>query len=249
MRYLCLLIMMVHCLSGDVNAAPGVTDNSDLKVYTKSNNKRLPCIDIKINYPQIQGRIDKGLKKKINDYLKSHYFTRDYERSLKDYKDASPTCNKSDRWIFATQGLEVTALNRRLLSISVVYYSYDGGAHGFTYASVSSFDLKSGELLRLQDVLQGDYLAFIKKEFRKAAIKGDDNSNLEKISDGDLSFWIEQRQGKDEPKIHVFLSGNGIIELTSDSLSDYRFHRPQDVIVLPLSSIKNFINKKGPLGL
>lgn len=248
MRYFALLILLFHCLTSDVSAAPGVNNKSVLKVYTKSHDKRLPCIDLKISYPQIRGVIDKRLERKINVSLKRHYYTDDYERSLRDYRDDYPSCKQYGRWILASEGFDVTALTRRLLSIAVVYYSYDGGAHGTTYASVSNFDLQTGKLLRLRDVLQGDYLALIKKEFQKAAIEGFDNIDREKITDSALSFWIEQQPEKGDPKIHIFYSENGVIELSNGGWTVLHFHRPQDVIHLSLSSIENLISKAGPLG-
>lgn len=134
----------------------------------KSENNYLK---VTIQFPQLSG-LDKTIQDNINALLKDsskkaqkegENNAADMAQAIKDgYMGAVGRCE-------TYYDYQITYNQNGLLSVALINYQYAGGAHGLTVQSSFTFDLSTGETLRLDDFFTsaGGYKAAINAMIRK----------------------------------------------------------------------------------
>ncbi|MCX7614514.1 MAG: DUF4163 domain-containing protein [Clostridiales bacterium] len=139
-----------------------------MKVHSESDE-----INIDVQYPQINGLHDETIQNDINKVLRDAamdcqneglQFAYDLAKEKEDGYDQNP--NKCVTYF----NYRIKYNQNNLLSIVLLNYQYTGGAHGGTDQIAYTFDLNTGKILELGDLMKKDsgYATYINSEIRKA---------------------------------------------------------------------------------
>lgn len=119
-----------------------------------------PWLKSDLNIPVVSGLKDKNLEEKINDIFKvdALKFKKGIEGEAKDAYEYSKKFNvESPHKYLAETFYKTRYASKDLLSVTVMYHQYTGGAHGLEILKGYNFDLVSGELLNLSDLFAEDF--------------------------------------------------------------------------------------------
>lgn len=135
-----------------------------------------PILEIKIDYPQVQGFLRDRAEKRINafferDAKKQNRYARGVmaEEAKKTYIYSKQNAFPFHLWSYL-QIFEETDTGNGLWSLFTDRYTYTGGAHGDTLRRGFVFSLKTGERLSLDEVCpvgRKQILARIIREIRR----------------------------------------------------------------------------------
>ncbi|SHH61552.1 inhibitor of cysteine peptidase [Sporobacter termitidis DSM 10068] len=137
-----------------------------------------------VQYPQLSDLADTAAQGAVNDILKQaaqsaqiegQKNAADMAQAIKDgFRSAVGMCETYFNYM-------ITYNQSGLLSVVLSDYQYTGGAHGSTIQTSYTFDLSTGQALKLSDLLDGrtDYTAYIDTVIRKEIDK--------RVAAGDLS--------------------------------------------------------------
>lgn len=112
-------------------------------------------MEIDLNIPVISGLKDADLEKKINQQLetKALEFKEEIEKNLEE------VINEYEHITFpysAVTDFETVYNKNGLLSIKIYYYSFTGGAHGFTFLETINVDTEKGKILEIKDFFKAN---------------------------------------------------------------------------------------------
>ncbi len=116
-----------------------------------------------ITYPKIFGLSNKSVEEKINvfleeEFLKSVELFEEFVTSL----DSFPTMDYESGMFFSFEtGFDIKLLNESIFSFTLNHYEFTGGAHGNFFSMGYTFDLNSGNLLSLNQIIKAESLPFI----------------------------------------------------------------------------------------
>ncbi len=125
-----------------------------------------------IQYPQISGLADDNAEKDINALMKQSAQNALYE-GLKNADDMTRAIKEGyTRAVGMCEtyfDYKITYNQNGLFSVVLMDYQYAGGAHGGTTQSTYTFDLATGKVLQLSDLMDstGDFTEFIDASIRK----------------------------------------------------------------------------------
>lgn len=118
----------------------------------KEDNEAFSSI---LRIPVVSGLLKKNVESKINSVLKTDAikFKASIEKQAKEafeysQKGTEPRFNKYT----ADTSFEVRYNDKDVLSLTVLYAQYTGGAHGLEVQKGYTFDLKTGKILNLSDL-------------------------------------------------------------------------------------------------
>ncbi len=91
--------------------------------------------------------------------------------------------------------IEVNTLTDELLSITVYYYQYTGGAHGFTDKRTYNYDLREGRALELPDLFAPgvDHVSFVTRQIKEQIGENPEYWDFEAINPNQ-PFFIKDGQ-------------------------------------------------------
>jgi hypothetical protein len=149
--------------AGDKSGSVAVTEWLDQSVTDD--------MEVKMRIPVISGLPDQTLEKEINaEFMqKAEDFRRKVAEPFAEYKKAAEQTGASV-WPFQVVIDYADHYNQNgLLSISVSYYGFQGGAHGFTMKETLNLDVNAGERLTLADFFgpDEDYLDVVIQKIKK----------------------------------------------------------------------------------
>jgi len=140
------------------------------------------CVQIKFRYPEISFQVNPAIEKKINAEILEQILQPIFKPSenptiegmmkefISDYNNFIIETGSSQGWVL-TRDIEVRFFNDDFISIIYSEYSYLGGAHPNNFVLFSNYSLKSGNKIKLSDILADEYLPELTKiaeeEFRK----------------------------------------------------------------------------------
>ncbi len=138
------------------------------------------AVSIVLTYPVMTGYPNEEVQQKINTYIMDFYlsgsmegdsifsdlddradsFIEDYKQEVeKDsglYNDYKP--------VFENNEFTSISFNSdNILSLEIIEYVFTGGAHGNSSFTLSSFNLETGEQIKLDDIFSGDYKSELDK--------------------------------------------------------------------------------------
>jgi hypothetical protein len=139
------------------------------KVYGVCDQPDTSCASIKIEYPEISKAPTDAAKTAINQYISEtilktslreepaenmealmEQFIEEYKRLQNDMPDYRTGWSSEKK-------MEILYQDANVLSLRFTNFSYTGGAHPITVVSNSSFDLHTGQRLRLPDIFIPEY--------------------------------------------------------------------------------------------
>ncbi|AFH63687.1 copper amine oxidase [Paenibacillus mucilaginosus K02] len=174
-----------------------------LQIVTVTTDGGHPLVDAQ--YPQIEGFADTAVMGKINETLKKENEARIAEgiRQLGEAEKWNSELKTDNPEIETPQSVYsasyvVTYNENGRLSLYSDYYFYGGGAHGSTVRQGYTFDLKTGELLTLQEAAGSkDYVGIINREVQKQI--------------GDTGLYLIAPFESVEPDRDYFLTHEGLV--------------------------------------
>jgi len=107
-------------------------------------------------FPLVQGMKDKRVEEKINQIIQKDIlnFRNQLQAESEDYLKLARSEGWEIRKYIATTYYIVHYQKDNLLSLSVFYYSYTLGAHGYTLQRAYNFNLENGNEILLSDILK-----------------------------------------------------------------------------------------------
>jgi len=152
---------------------------------------------ILIHYPRLTGYADEAVQKKINETLKNDA-ELNAEIARESLDDSVGEIDSSSESVFEGT-YTITYNEQNKLSLYVDYYIYTGGAHGSVARATYTFDLATGNLLKLKDAAGG-------------------NENYVRIINAEIQSQIKARKiplivpfQTIEPDRDFFLKHNGVV--------------------------------------
>ena len=153
------------------------------KNYGTSDYARY-AVSADISYPIMIDYPDKEVQKKINSYVMNYYLNSSmggdttytdmndrvdaFIESYKSEIEADTELFKDYKPIYENNEFTSIAFNSDdILSLEIIEYIFTGGAHGNSSFSLASFNMKTGEKIKLNDIFYGNY----KKVLNKAGEK------------------------------------------------------------------------------
>ena len=129
------------------------------------------ALKIDMIFPLVQGLKDKQVEEKINQIIQEEIIN--FKNQLQTESEEYLKSAKSEEWeirkYIATTYYIVHYQKDDLLSLSVFYYSYTLGAHGYTLQRTYNFNLVNGEVILLGDIFKEnkDYIDIINQEIKR----------------------------------------------------------------------------------
>jgi len=114
------------------------------------------ALKVDMVFPLVQGMKDKRVEEKINQIIQKDIlnFKNQLQAESEDYLKLARSEGWEIRKYVATTYYIVHYQKDNLLSLSVFYYSYTLGAHGYTLQRAYNFNLENGKEILLSDILK-----------------------------------------------------------------------------------------------
>ncbi|BDR70234.1 hypothetical protein K144313037_16460 [Clostridium tetani] len=164
-------------LSNTVNVHPTTiysSQNLNKESYNISSKKiefKNDIIDVDMTIPLINGLKDKEIETKINKIIENRAmdFKKDIENMAKEAKKENALTNSYQ----AILKFKTSFNKNNILSLTMCFYEYTGGAHGLGYNESLNVDLNTGEEIYLKDLFHNkkDYKNIINDFIRNDMTK------------------------------------------------------------------------------
>jgi len=211
------------------------------------------CAEIKIEFPQFTMN-NKTVEEKINSAVYNNFvkglsdtsfsasfeeimdrFINEYDAFIKEYSD-SP-----QRWIIERTG-KIIFNKVNIISLDCTDYSYTGGAHPNTYVTFINFNLKNGNEIKLDELIQpssqNELRMIAELEFRiLKELKPDDDL-------GQAGFWFENNQFKLNDNF-LITDSSLVFYYNNYEITAYAFGPTE--LVIPYLKIKNLVDENSLL--
>jgi len=128
-------------------------------------------LKVDITFPLVQGVKDKQVEKKINQIIREDILN--FKNQLQTESEEYLQSAKNEEWEIrkyeAFTTYTVHYQKDDLLSLSITYYSFTAGAHGFTLQRAYNYNLVNGEEILLSDILKEkkDSVEIINQEIKR----------------------------------------------------------------------------------
>ncbi len=166
---------------------------------TEDNNK----IVFDLKYPQVQLK-DENVQNKINTLIKQQVC--DFKKDLEEiYKEKNDSKNGTDLiFSFKFEGLSDYKFQvvSDVLSITIEFSQFTGGAHPMTYVRDYNFDLKTGKLIKLNELFN--------EEGKKIYKKVINDFIIEKINKNPENYFKDEFKGVNE-NTQYYLTQDSIV--------------------------------------
>jgi predicted secreted protein len=211
-----------------------ITDGSDststgsITVQTKAYNNLAEYMETNLQIPFLQGMSDEAIQNKLNDRFEQDAFNleKSLQTQITEYvADAQKFDYPINNFVLYSR-FHQGYLNSRILSLTVDYYQYTGGAHGITERRPYNIDLSNGQDLALKDLFTSnyDYSNVINKEIKQQIA-----NNKENYFEDDMGF-----QGISKDQNYYLQDGALIIVFQQYEIAPYAAGIPEFKIPLSL---------------
>lgn len=178
----------------------GEVKKEAVKIKTDKIEYENNYVKCDIEIPVVEGINNKSAESKINKLFSDgiNSFQKQLEKDAKESYESSSKEAIEFRKYAANSKFKVSYNKNNLLSITITYYSYTGGAHGMAYNKSYNIDLNTGNEAFMEDFFSKDedyrniIINNIDKQMKNDPDKyfPDANTNVRKISQ-DQDFYIE----------------------------------------------------------
>jgi len=211
-----------------IKIGDGSASTESISVQTKAYNNLAAHMETNLQIPYLQGISDEAIQNKLNDRFKQDAF--DLEKSvqagLEEYVTEARNNDFPINDFVLYSRFQQGYLNSRILSLTVDYYQYTGGAHGITERRPYNIDLGTGQDLALKDLFTSnfDYRSVINKEISQQI-----DSNKDMYFESDMGF-----QGISEDQDYYLQDGTLVIVFQQYEIAPYVAGIPEFKIPLSL---------------
>ena len=254
------LLLLISCAdkSGDQNLG-----NNSLQIETIilkqnsegcGNNGSGNCAKIKIEYIVLKNLPDLSAMEKINSRIQKELLrpigreknNRNFEVLMKNFLDEYKNFKKEFPESQQEWEIERKAVNNfnddNILSCTFSEYSYLGGAHPNTFLTLTNFNLKSGEIINLPDILIDEYLDelndIVEPIFRK------EKELTEDINLTEAGFWFNNDKFSVNNNFSIGKDGLKFV-YNNYEITAYAYGPTE--LFIPYNSIKKLIKPDGLL--
>ena len=155
------------CTNGSAPQSKPLSVTLQTYAYKKCLRDSL-CAEMNLTYPVISGGADSTAARRLNDSIQSAVYlaaNADASLPLKPALDSAASQlfnllkgdNEAGSELDMSYSMELNSKillqNDHWLSVEMNGYSFTGGAHGYYYTVLNTFDLKTAESLRLSDLV------------------------------------------------------------------------------------------------
>ena len=194
---LVFLIVVVVVISGFIYKGVMAQENKlitqEITISDIVIKEDYEALEVDLTIPVIQGLADKKIEEKMNQTIQDDILNFKYriQTESEEYSQEAKKEGGEIKKYIATAYYIVHYQTDDLLSLSVFYYCYTGGAHGCTVQEAYNLNLVNGERITLPDILKGkkDYLKIINQEIKRQI-----QLNLEAYFDDAVFHSISQEQ-------------------------------------------------------
>ncbi len=225
-------------------------DNSKTVTISRLNENEISITTMKLNsedenlketiqYPQIDGLDDIEVQSSINCIL-SHAATNAVEEGLQNayeiikakqqYPDYTAKCETYFDY-------RITYNQNRLLSVVLYDYQYAGGAHGGTVQTSYTFDLTTGNVLKISDLMKSDssYVSYMNSTIRTEIDK--------RVASGEVSQFEDNKFKTIEDNPDYYLA-NGAVVIYFQQYQYFPYAAGIQEFSIKFSGFENMLNNK-----
>ncbi len=184
---------------------------NEVQITSEKMEVKNEYMEINIAYPVISGLTDADFQKHLNEFVEKHVIKakEDIEAQVQEYVQLCKENNWEIRPYQLFVEYEVKANTDEVLSFTMTYYTYTGGANGMTVVHCYNIDKKANTAISLKDLFPAgaDYTELINKEIvKQIELRSKDGEEM--FFEGDMGFKsISDTQGfyfKDNDIVIVF---------------------------------------------
>ncbi|WP_125151964.1 DUF3298 and DUF4163 domain-containing protein [Clostridium rectalis] len=121
--------------------------NESARILCKNTKDIYPRLDTDIKMPVVYGLKNKTIEYKINTLIDEDILIN--KSKILNY--SKEDTNLKNKYIFNVD-YNLSYNKNNILSITLIYYEYTGGAHGITTKKTFNINTKTGKLLTLKDL-------------------------------------------------------------------------------------------------
>lgn len=205
---------------------------AEVKISEEKVESDNEYVAVGIKFPVISGLKDKDLETKLNATFKDNALK--FKKNIEDMAKADFEATKKDKEIVFRKyevNTEYTVRYNKnnILSITMIYYQYTGGAHGGSNQVAYNIDLKTGKTLLLPDIFEEgfDYKNVIINEIVKA---------IEEKKEDYFDYSVNVVKAIDENKSYYIENGNIVVYFGQYEIAPYAAGIPE--FKIPFSKLK-----------
>ena len=210
---------------GDGSASSGT---GSMSVQTKAYNNLAEYMETNLQIPCLQEMSDETIQNKLNDRFEQDAFglEKSLQTEVEEYVKEAQASDFPIRNFSLYSRYQLGYLNSRILSLTVDYYQYTGGAHGITERRPYNIDLGTGQNLPLKDLFASnfDYRSVINKEISRQI-----DGNKDMYFEDDMGF-----QGISEDQDYYLQDDALVVVFQQYEIAPYAAGIPEFIIPLKL---------------
>ncbi|MCM3541033.1 DUF3298 and DUF4163 domain-containing protein [Priestia endophytica] len=163
-----------------------------------------------ISYPQVSSLLNKQLERSINNkFLSLAKQTQQANKELKEQEKEDHKNGWSSGSYFQNMKYSVSYNQDNILSISVTYDEYSGGAHGMTWIDTYNYNLLKAKQLSLKDVITDQkQLGKVNKYIHEQMIARNKKG---------AQFWVEDFKSVNLTQDQFYYTNGGIMIIFGQS--------------------------------
>ena len=172
---LALVFLIVVVISSFIHTSVRAQENKviaqEITISDIIIRKDYEALEADITIPVIQGLEDKQIEDEINQTIQEDILNFRYriQAESEEYLQSAKSKGEEIRKYIASAYYIIHYQKDSILSISVFYYCYIGGAHGCTVQEAYNLNLVNGERITLPEILKEkkDYVEIINREIKR----------------------------------------------------------------------------------
>jgi len=145
--------------------------NQEITITDLTIKEDHEALEVNIVFPLVQDVKDKQVEEKINQIIQEDIlnFKNQLQTESEEYLQSARNEEWEIRKYVAFVDYIIHYQKDDLLSLSINYYSYTAGAHGYTLGRAYNYNLVNGEEILLKDILKEkkDYIDIINQEIKR----------------------------------------------------------------------------------
>lgn len=145
--------------------------NQEITITDLTIKEDHEALEVNILFPLVQDVKDKQVEEKINQIIREDIlnFKNQLQTESEEYLQSARNEEWEIRKYVAFVDYIIHYQKDDLLSLSITYYSYTAGAHGYTLERAYNYNLVNGEEILLKDILKEkkDYIDIINQEIKR----------------------------------------------------------------------------------
>jgi hypothetical protein len=192
---------------------------------------------IEITYPKLWGMEEETIEIKINSFLEEEFLKSiEWYEEFIAVQDSFPSIEYEAGMFFSFEtGFDIKLLNESYLSLVLNHYEFTGGAHGNFYSMGYTFDLKSGDLITLDEIIKANSIPEITKLCERKLLEMYESPSISET--GIFEDYIELTVEQD---FHL-LPNALVFQFDPYEIAPYSMGNIE--IILPYEEINNYLIK------